>query len=348
MPQPGASSLLRDPSDIGKELIIMAANESAQYGRRHAASNIRPENLEQLADDVRVLAVDFVSERPTHVILRARELRNEIFDMLDGRQWPQHTRDLFALAGQVCGLLSVASGDFYGQYGAAGTQCRTAWLCADKADWNDLKSWIRSLQSGIAFWANRWLEAATLAAQASEYANSAQTATRAAAMSARALARLGDGDGAQDAVMRSETAIGLPSNPDAIGVMAFPEANRLRCSGTAYLWLGDHGSAQGRLASALEVYEHEDPTAYAHLAVIRMDLASAYLSTGDIARAASTMRAVLSTPPERRLAGMARRILELRTVLAQPRYRGSDEAQALAREIEQFRLDLALLPGGGA
>jgi tetratricopeptide (TPR) repeat protein len=347
MPPGAASNVTGKPSDIGKELIIMAAHESARYGQRHATSNVHPESLEQLADDVRSLSVDFVSEPPVRVVLRARELRNDIFNILDGRQWPQHTRDLYAFAGQICGLLSVASSDFFGRYDAAGTQCRTAWLCADKADWNDLRSWIRSLQSGISFWASRWFEAATLAEQAAECASSAPTATRAAVMSARALAKLGDKDGAEGAVMKSETARQLPPNADAIGVIGFPEANRLRCAGTAYLWLGDHRNAQKRLNEALEVYEREDPGAYAHLAVLRVDLASARVFAGDIAGAAHAIQAVLAAPPERRLAGAARRTHDLRAMLAKPDYRGSQEAQALASEIERFRVDVSAAASDG-
>jgi tetratricopeptide (TPR) repeat protein len=338
-----ASSLAREASLVGEELIMMAARESADYGRRHGKSNVHPANLEQLRADVRELAIDFVSVPPVPVVLRARILRDQTFDLLDGRQWPQYTRDLYSLAGQLCGLLAVASGDFFGRYDAAVTQCRTGWLCAEMADRNELRSWIRALQSGVAFWSGRWAEAATLAHNAGENARTAPSAMRAAALEARALARLNDGDGVRRAVAESETARDLPASEDAVGVMGFSETNRVRRAGTAFLWLGDHAAAQRHLEEALASYERDDPDAYAHLTVARMDLASARLAASDIEGAADSLRPVLATVPERRLAGAARRTSSLRALLTRPEYRDSQAAQDLAVQLEQFRVDMATL-----
>ncbi len=337
------TSLATESSLIGEELIMMAARESAEYGRRHGKSNVHPANLEQIKADVRELAIDFVSEPAVPVVLRARVLRDQTFDLLDGRQWPQYSRDLYLLAGQLCGLLAVASGDFFGRYDAAATQCRTAWLCAEMADQNELRSWVRALQSGIAFWAGRWSEAANFARDSRQSAGTAPSAARAAALEARALARLNDDAGVRRAVAESEAARDLPASEDAVGVMDFSESNRVRCAGSAYLWLGDHATAQRHLERALVAYERNDPHAYAHLTAVRMDLAGARLVAGDIAGAADSLRPVLTTIPERRLAGAARRALALRALLAGSDHRDSPVAQELATQLEEFRVDVAAL-----
>jgi tetratricopeptide (TPR) repeat protein len=339
-----APTFTRETSLMGEELIMMAARESADYGRRHGRSNVHPANLEQLRADVRELAIDFVSVRPVPAVLRARILRDQAFDLLDGRQWPQDTRDLYSLAGQLCGLLAVASGDFFGRYDAAATQCRTAWLCAEMADNDELRSWVRALQSGVAFWAGRWAEAAALAHNAREHARTAPSAMRAAALEARALAKLNDSDGVRRAAAQSEAARELLASDNAVGAMGFSESNRLRCIGTAYLWLGDHAAAQRLLEEALASYEDDDPDAYAHLTATRMDLASARLSSGDVDGAAKVLRPVLTTVPERRLAGAARRMSGLRTLLASVEYRDLQAATDLAAELAQFKIDIATLP----
>jgi tetratricopeptide (TPR) repeat protein len=328
----------------GEELVLMAANESASYGRRHGQSNVHPENIEQFKADVRLLAIDFESASPISVVLRARTLRDQTFELLDGRQFPQHTRQGYSLAGSLCGLLGVASSDFFGRYDAASTQNRTAWLCAEMADHNELRSWIRSLQSGVAFWAGQWADAAVLAAQAREYASTAPSATRAAALAARALARLNDADGVRRAVSDSEDARDLPVAEDEVGVIGFSEANRVRCAGTAYLWLGDHSAAQHYLEEALSHYEQDAPDAYAHVMVARADLAYARLAAGDLHGAADALAPALAAPPERRLAGFSRRTSGLRALLSRPEYRGSQAAYDLATQIEQFRTYMVALP----
>lgn len=321
----------------GQELVLVAAEESAAYARRHGGSNVHAMNIEQFEADVRGLAADFMSGPPIAVVQRARGLRDQTFDLLDGRQWPHQTRELLSLAGRLCGLLAVASSDFFGRYDAAATQCRTAWLCAEMAEHDDLRSWIRSLQSGIALWAGRYGDAVALARHATEHARTASSAARAAVLEARALARLDDVAGVRRAVAASEATGGLPEDVDAVGVMGFPEANRMRCAGTAYLWLGQYPAAARELESALASYEREDLPAYAHVAVTRVDLAAARLLGGDLAGAADALGPVLATPQDRRLAGVARRASNLRTLLSKPEYRASPAAHDLGNRIDSLR-----------
>jgi Tfp pilus assembly protein PilF len=127
-------------------------------------------------------------------------------------------------------------------------------------------------------------------------------------------------------------------------VIGFSEANRIRCAGTAYLWLGDHIAAQRYLEEALRHYEHDDPDAYAHVMVTRADLAYARLAAGDLYGATDALASALAVPPERRLAGVARRTSGLRALLARPEFRGSRKAHDLAAQIEQFHVHTIALP----
>jgi hypothetical protein len=93
-PEP-ASSVEREVAALtGEELVLMAARESGEHARRHGASNVHPVTIDQLEADIRGLAVDFISGLPVPVTLRARAARDEVFGLLDGRQWPTQTRQL--------------------------------------------------------------------------------------------------------------------------------------------------------------------------------------------------------------------------------------------------------------
>jgi transcriptional regulator with XRE-family HTH domain len=321
----------------GSALILAAATESAQLARLHSASCLHPATLEQLAADVRSLAVDFVTGEPRGVTRRALTIRDEAFALLEGHQWPDQARQLYSVAGWACGLLSVASSDFFGQTDAAAAQCRTAWMCAEMSEDIVLKTWVCELQSGVALWAGQWSRAAEMGATARGFARTAPAMARAATAEARGLARLGDIEGVRRAIAISERAADeLPVGEQDVGVFGFSEANRLRCAGTALLWLGEHQAAEQQLGEALSAYERDEPTAATHLAVTRADIAIVRLAGGDVDGAADALRPVLALPPERRLAGAIRRAATLRKQLARTELKDSPTASVLIDDIADF------------
>jgi hypothetical protein len=94
----------------------------------------------------------------------------------------------------------------------------------------------------------------------------------------------------------------------------------------AYLWLG--------------------AAAAASVAITRADLACAWLENGDVDGAIAALEPVFELTEERRLAGVTRRMSQLRALLGQPRYRSSAVASILAGRFERFRTDLATLVDG--
>lgn len=69
--------------------------------------------------------------------------------MLDNRQHPEQARQRYFLAGVTSDLLAKASYDIADPH-AATTRARTACLCAENADHNGLRAWIRGLPTLIA------------------------------------------------------------------------------------------------------------------------------------------------------------------------------------------------------
>ena len=151
----------------------MAAEESARFVRRTGVA-VTPEVLEQLDADVKWLAVDY-RRRPKYAMFRPLAgLRRDVFDMIDRHPRPAHLIDLYRVAGQLSSLLALASFDL-GQPYAADNHARAAWLCADLADNNTLRPYIRWVQSSVAYWRGEYRDAAELAQSGQRFAGGAAT-----------------------------------------------------------------------------------------------------------------------------------------------------------------------------
>lgn len=159
------------------------------------------------------------------------EAQNVVFTLLEGRQRPSQTRDLYLLGGIICFMLAKASHDI-GDPKSAMKQARTAYICADNAEHNGLRLRIRVQQSLTAYWAGWNTEAARYIELAQSIpAGSAGSATVwLAAQSARTWASLGDRERALKELsvvttLRDQT---QESDLDRLGgLMRFTDCRRL-------------------------------------------------------------------------------------------------------------------------
>ncbi|WKX73591.1 helix-turn-helix domain-containing protein [Streptomyces sp. XD-27] len=191
---PGELRLLQRPHDLAapvtsEALVRSAAEESADWARWAEASNCGETPVQQLVATTRSLARDYLTHaEPVRLFHRARRLRDTAFGLLKGHQYPRQTADLYAVAGYLCTLLAWMSSDL-GQLDDADTQGRTPWVCAQKADSDDLRAWVLSTRAKIAFW-NGHLHAAVDHAQHGQtYRGSGTVGTLLACQQADALAQ---------------------------------------------------------------------------------------------------------------------------------------------------------------
>ena len=119
--------------DRGGRFMARAADEAVEFGEWAETSSVGPITLEQLHQDVRAIARDYLTQPPYPLLRRALHHRRRVFALLEGRVRPAQARDLYLLAGRLCGLAGWMVGDL-GYAAEAGTHARTAWLCADLAD----------------------------------------------------------------------------------------------------------------------------------------------------------------------------------------------------------------------
>lgn len=345
-----------EPFEYGLEdVITAAANESARFAAKAESSNVGPHTLEQLEADIRRI-VDSYPNRPVGPLFReVRALRDHAFELLEGRQPPRYTRDLYVGAGILCGVLANASFDL-GRYNAAGTQARTAFLLAELAGHNALCAWARGLQALISYWDGRPADAVRLAESGSTFTSASGTAhIRLESIKARAYGQLNRAD---DALAALSTADGLRerlTGEDDLpgGMMAFPVEKQLFYASTTHLWLaGPHhlSYAEARAVEAVEKFQAAPPEQQrlGELALARTDLALARLGRGDLDGAADQIHTVLGTNAWRRTESVDRRVGHFSRQLALHPGAGTPVAIGMREAIiaHQDRSVAQLPPGG--
>lgn len=338
-----------------EEVVMAAARDSARFGQRVEQTNVGPYTFEELHTEVYRI-VDAYPNRPVFpTFLDTLELRDCAFQLIEGRQHPAQSRDLYLLTGMVCSILSNASFDL-GYISAAQTQARTAYLCAELAGSNWLRAWIRGTQSLVAYWDDQFDDAVNHAQAAWDLMPEQGSArVRLAANAARAHARRGDSDAADEALtLVSEARDQMTADDDPGGMFAFPLGKQLYCESSTHLWLGgDRRLRHAESAAAKSVAWYEQPPQeerrLGELCLGKLDLAAAQLAMEGPEGAAGLVREVIETMRARRVESVIRRLRQLDGDLATRELRAHRLARTLRSEIEDIRrVPTPSLPSGVA
>jgi hypothetical protein len=315
----------------------MVAEESLDFAEWADWPGTASGALKQYAAQVQQLASDYQHEAPYPLLLATRRLRDRVFGELRGGQPPGQARDLYLIAAQVCGLLAWMSGDM-NFYRAADAHAWTGWVCAEHADHDGARTWVRATQSKLAYWEGRYLESAQFAADGLRYRCRDSGQVMASLFHARALARLGREREAADALGRAADALGLAGEDEVGGVWSVIPARFHALAGHVQVWLGDPRQALAETGLALEQYKAAAPRDQNYGAVIhtRIDQALAHLLLADLGSADSAMRPVLTLAPENRCEPITQHLGQVRQALAQTGFRNTPVAQQLQQEIETF------------
>ncbi|MFG1795798.1 hypothetical protein [Nocardia sp. NPDC049149] len=345
LPQQHSASTLRRVGPVSQdeieEVTNMAAAESAAFGEYAEQSNVGPHTLEQFEEDLRRI-VKVYPNRPIYpLFVELRSLTNRLFRLLEGRQPPGRTRELYAIAGTLCAVQANACFDL-GNLDAAKTQARTAFLCGELAEHNALRAWVRGLQALIAYWDDNYDVAADMAEQGWGFVPETGTArVRLASIEARARARLHDVRGTEAALAKAEWARErVAGHDDPGGMMAFPIAKQAYSAASAHLWLGGdahYAKAEHLAEESLQLYTADplEERRLGEMSLARLDLAVARLARRDLDGAAEQIREVLRTGGQRRVESVGRRLLQFRTQLERPYFQTS----ALATSMRDLIVD---------
>lgn len=333
----------------GADLVRLAADESATWAQWVEASNVGDIALEQLFAETRTLASDYLTSDPVVLFVRTRALRDRVFALLEGHQYPRQSVDLYVAAGYLCGLLAWMSSDL-GQLHDADTQGRTAWLCAELAGHNDLRAWVLSTRSKVAFWDGRLREAINFARRGASFHATGTVRVLLACQEADAWSELGVQEEALAALARAAEARAAVTGGDEVGgIFACQPARQENYAAAVQLRIGRPSHALQSADNALALLRVQPVRAYGTEAQIHISQASAHLATGEADGALEALAPVLALPPDHRLAPVTRRLGELCSGIGRPHASGA-AAVGLRQAIEEFSLDsaarhVALSPG---
>ncbi len=344
-------SSLSDPERI----LAMAARRAMRFSAMAGSSNIAGESLDQLWAETSRLAIAYHQQPLPAISGDIVSLQGIVFSLLEGRQRPRESRDLYVIGGLASGMLSKASHDLRDP-DMAMTHARTALLCANNAEHPALAAWVRGLQSLITYWAQRPREALDYAQLGQQLPGTAGSVTVwLASLEARAWASLGNGSASREAIARaSELREQLARDDlDRLGGMCyFSRPRQLYYASDAGAALPEHDDSglrsetESLAADAVAACEQApgDERAFATEAGARADLAIARARTGDLEGAREAIQPVLDLPVAQRIHGVVTSVLNVyHAVTAQ----APDAANArdIQEEIEDYcRTPAAALP----
>lgn len=324
-----------------------AAEASARWAQWAEATNVGDLAIEQVFADIRALAGEYLSHDPRSVFLRTCRLRDRVWALLEGRQYPRQCADLYAAAGYLCGLLGWMTSDF-GKLQEADTHGRTAWLCAQLAGRIDLQAWVLSTRSKIAFWDSRLRDAITYARQGAALTACGTAPVLLACQEADAWSQLGAAGEAQDALARAADARDRAQGADEVaGLYSCPELRRANYATAVQLRTGH---AREALREAEHALDSAPFHAYGTLAQLHIARATAHLALRDPDGLEEALRPVLAIPSEHRMEPVVQRVRELATTLARSTVASSATAASIQGKIGEWcaqsaSRQLALSPG---
>jgi hypothetical protein len=279
-----------------REEVIVAADESAQFQRWSATTNVDDAVLEQMTADVAELARGEQIDPPAITYARLLGARDDVFRLISGHQPPQHTTSLYKIASQVTAMLAMVTFDL-GHPHAANTHARTALHCAEMSGNTPIRVFIRRVQSSIAICEGRYDEAAELMEAARPDATSGTTLLRLTSQLARINAARHRPEEVTRALALAETAPTERSS-DEPGVLGFDPAWAARTAGDAHYALGgaEHLDAAVHWARiALDELSAEAQPRPTSIAGARFVLAHSYLGKGDLEAVGEHLAPILQT-----------------------------------------------------
>ncbi len=332
----------------------MAARRALRFGAAADASNVGSDSLEQLRGETGRLAVAYLQQPLSEILGDIVALQDHTFGLLEGRQRPRETRDLYVVGGLASGMLAKAAHDLRDPQ-LAMTHARTALLCARNAEQAALIAWVHGLQSLITYWADRPREALQYAQSGQEIPGLTGTVgIWLASLEARAWSALGNGNASRDAIERAGNMREhvIADDLDNVGGMCYfsrPRELYYAADASASLPSADDkeliGTAISHATEAVAAYENAlpDERSFSGEAGSRTDLAMALIRAGEIEGASEAVQPVLALPLSLRIHGIVTSVTNVHHEITANSI-DSPHGRGLQEEIEEYcRTPAALL-----
>jgi tetratricopeptide (TPR) repeat protein len=329
-------------TNLLKEVTIMAAHESS----RHAAESDGSVSLaiiEQVQAEVCRLARDYATMPPLRLLGESRQARDLAYMALDRTRRPAQTKDLYLAAGQLCGLMAVASFDL-AVWDAAAEQARAAHVYAELVDHTGLRAWARGTQALISYWTGRPRQAIVHVEAGLDRSPAGAAEARLRSIEARAWSYIGgDPSRATAAIRAADDAHAADPGRDDLhndigGEFGWGPSRHAACAGTALFALGDIAGAVRRARQALDLLP-DDPFGGLVIERAHIDLAAAELALGRLDAAEDALAPVWLVPVPQRRHSLTDRLAQMARVLSSPTWHANRQASDLRDRIEVFNTE---------
>jgi len=337
----GVRESVMGDSTVQRE-VLMAAHEGSGHAENAEQRGIGDATLEQLRADVIRLSREYMTAEPFPLFLEMRRVRSRMHDALDRRMWPRDASQLYFLLGCANCLMANVASDLDNPQ-AAEELARAGWAYSVAIDHRPLMAQLRLSLTDIAYWHNQARRASEHALTGLQYLADGPTAAQLHLKYARAAARTGETEAAQQAITAAKEARERDYTDDLLeigGEFRLSWASHHSLAGSALIEIpGGERDAAAELEQAAQLYQSPEPGEvfrYTLEARARIDMGTARLRAGALDAAAEAVEPVLSLPPAKRTLELPQRMRAVRAELAQPVFRGSAQARDLDERIEEF------------
>jgi hypothetical protein len=336
---PSARRVVRGVNDV-EEVLMSTANESSGFLAWAESTNVGELTIDQMHTEVRRIAHSYLKVPTLPLFARTKALRDRAFTLLSGHQAPRQTRELYAAAGWSLTVLAWISVDL-GRPDAAEDHARAAWLCAERADHNALRAWVRATQHTAAFWQNDYRSAAQYAADGLNYGGTGSAELFLSSALALDLARAGDTERAASALRRAQQAGEAMARAE--DELAGPFTCPLDRAGSLWsdteLALGAADEALAFADRAVAAFEAtpEDRRNRGSERMVRLQQVKAHLVLGELDAAEEALHPVLDTAVPHRVRPLLHRVAEVGVMAAQVGGSTDPVARRIRGTIEGFR-----------
>ncbi|TWD79550.1 hypothetical protein FB561_0610 [Kribbella amoyensis] len=291
--------------------LVDAGDESVALLALAEESNVGGLTVEQLHADIQRIAQSYLKVPTKPLFLRSRAIRDRAFKLLAGRQPPRQSRELYAAAGWALTTLAWMSVDL-GRPDVAESHTRTAWACAEAADHDELRAWIRATQHTAAFWQDDFARAAEYARDGLRYAGGT-SAVFLAGVLAVDLARTGRESEAREALAVAKRTRTSPGVAEVGGPFLCPPERAEGLWSDAHLALGEARYTLDHADHSLALYAADPPAQRNHGSerMVHLQQAKARLELGQLDGARASIAPLLAVPLEYRVRPLLHRISEL-------------------------------------
>ncbi|MGW4521059.1 hypothetical protein [Amycolatopsis sp. NPDC004378] len=304
------------------DFVVSAAQES----RIHAEDSqglIMPDfTVDEIADEIERLYRERAYLDPLIVFSNTVQVRDAIYRLLDRKQYPRQTTQLYYLAAVTCALLANLS-DALGSTPASIEQSRASWAYAEIIGHNSLRAWARQALAAKALRDKRPRRALELAQSGVQWASEPVSRASLHLSISKCASRAGQPEVARDALQTAMESYSSAQGDSEIfdrlgGIFSFPQGKFRYESATAYLELGDVTNARSAITDAVELYAGMpvEKRGVDREAAANIVLGHVRLLDGDVEGAGDALNPAFELVPQQRVKWVVSRMRQFQDALA--------------------------------